>query len=77
MHVYSMFNFCVGTFVGVLGVVFLAVSLFALLKTKKLGAYQDKKQLFVSIYFALYGSHLVSRALDPPHQESQRIDIIG
>ena len=77
MQVYSIIHLCFSIIIGMAGVVLLGVNLFALAKKRGLNSYEDIKPVGISLLFMLSGVYWISKALDPPHQESQRTDVIG
>jgi len=77
MRVHQVGLFILAIFIGGGGVLLLGVSLLALLKTKRLKDYQDKKMILSAFLFTLYGTWFASRACDMPHHESHRTSVIG
>ena len=77
MQIHQPGLFFIALFIGSGGLILLALSLFTLLKTKRLKNYQDKKMLLSASLFTLYGAWYASRALDLPHQDSYRTTVLG
>ncbi len=76
MQVYFIAHLCFGMFIGGGGAVLLSISLLAAFRRKKFKTYEDQKAVYSSIFYTLCGANGISSAFDPPHQASQRTDIL-
>ncbi len=76
MQVYSVGDLCLGVFVGGVGAAMLVMNLLKLVKGEKFKTYKDMKWFATSLLYTVYGACSTSRAFDPPHQDSQRTDVI-